>query len=667
VIAVAAAGMLVVRGGERTVTLEHPIDPKQQTELVFPDRSHWLQPWRAYLDTQPASRLTRAVGINFDVEPGEADATARLLAANGFKRARIEIGWRSVGFDQPGKIEDGGSAHALLAALKKHGLRPLILLNANQIAPGPTKQLELTLAEPAQKGARTLRLDRGSAEAAEPGRTGLNRSSDGKAADVILTSIAPDGTARLSKPLPADLAAGPHPAATLRFLPFEPPQKPDGSPNPAFERTMHGWLRYVGAVTAEARRVLGGDDFDVEIWNELSFGSDFLYADRYFDPAPKGKGDVTQVMLTRTLAWLRDPAHGVPRVGVTNGFASQTPFPAGSTSPPGLTALSKHPYQQLIRFPAGALETAQRPLDAQGRPEGRKVGGHSWRDDFVPTYDAFFPEYYLSGIQTETMIRDISPIRTVFAGAAHGRATRPKGGAPPQVWITETGLDPRGADPNRRGSPRHTSLADASPGEVARFRAKATTRALVAYVNKGATAIDFFAVKDPIYGLVDPGFFKALKRSPGTYPGDGAGGETLAAVRRITAVMSSSRPPGRTRPLKLISVSDHHGHKQFDGDGSAAHPPLYDRDVVAFLPFQAAPGRYVVPVYVMTRNLAKELPPEDFRLSIGGLGGGELRVAASDPLTGKKTPAEVVSQDAKSVVVELPLTDSPRLLTLERR
>src|SRR5438445_548536 len=74
-------------------TLSDPIDPFQQTALPFGQRSHWLQPWRAYFTTVPATTLRRAIGINFNVTPGQADATARLLADSGFRRARIEIGW----------------------------------------------------------------------------------------------------------------------------------------------------------------------------------------------------------------------------------------------------------------------------------------------------------------------------------------------------------------------------------------------------------------------------------------------------------------------------------------------------------------------------------------------------------------------------------------------
>jgi hypothetical protein len=680
---VAVVAVSLSRDGEdsRSASLKRPIDRAQLTEVAFGERSHWHQPWRAYLDTMPATRLLDAVGINFNVEPGEAEATARLLAASGFSRARVEFAWDSIDYDDPAKLADGGRIRTVLSALKAHGLRPLILLNAHHQAPGPVQRREVTLVQPAQKGQRTLRLDQASVAGATPGRTGLDRP-DGKAADVIFTSVTPDGAVELSKPLPQDMAAGPHPATTLRFAPFEFPRHPDGSRNEDFERTMQGWLQYVEAVTREAREVLGGQEFDVEIWNELSFGSDFLYADRYFDPAPPGEGDVTQELLERTISWIRDPSNGIPRVGISNGFASQTPFAAGSTSPRGLTALSKHPYQGFIRFPAGALVDDERPLDARGRVAGKQEAPGRWREDFVPEYDAFFPEYYLAAIQTETLIRDLAPFTNDLHGTRHGRDTRPRGGKAPEIWVTETGLDPAGSDPSRPGNPPRNPLAGRStPGDVEHLQAKATTRALVAFVNKGVTAIDFFAAKAEGFSLVVPGFFGALERDPGGYPGDDAGGETMRAVRRLTRALSSDAPVGEPRPLELLSVSDRHGNKQFEGDGSSAHPPLFDREVVGFFPFQVTPDQYVIPVYVMTRSLAKlykpdaprsdrtrfDLPAAEFQLEIGGLGPGEVRASASDVLTGEETPVEVASEDGDSLTVELPLTDAPRLLKLERR
>jgi hypothetical protein len=59
---------------------------------------------------------------------------------------------------------------------------------------------------------------------------------------------------------------------------------------------------------------------------------------------------------------------------------------------------------------------------------------------------------------------------------------------------------------------------------------------------------------------------------------------------------AGAAPLASPRPLSLTEISETHGHRQFDGDGSVVHPPLYNRDVVAFLPFQASAGRLAVPL-----------------------------------------------------------------------
>ena len=84
--------------------------------------------------------------------------------------------------------------------------------------------------------------------------------------------MSPDGVATLSRPLAEHRAAGPQPATTLRFRPFSRPVRGDGAPNPAFEATMAGWREYVTGVAGLARETLGPGGFDLEVWNELSFG-----------------------------------------------------------------------------------------------------------------------------------------------------------------------------------------------------------------------------------------------------------------------------------------------------------------------------------------------------------------------------------------------------------
>ncbi len=632
--------------------LRDPTDPRQQTSVLFGERSHWLQPWRAYLDTVPATRLLDAVGINFDVVPARAHAVAQLLADAGFRRARIEVGWGSFSYSHPDQLTDAASVRTMLRALQAAHIRPLILLNANDLEPCPLRTFEAKLVEPAERGARSVHVDGATAAAIVPGRSGLTPPG-GKAADILFTSVR-NGTATLSKALPVALSAGDHPAATLLYEPFTKPRLANGSEDPRFERTLAGWLDYAHAVADFATTTLGSTRFDLEIWNELSFDSDFLDLDSYYShDVDRGSGDVTKAILRRTVASLRR-SPGLAGVGIGDGFASQRPWDSGATSPVGLTAIDKHPYAPPREFPRDAVYGNERALDALGKVDAARVGGR-WRDRFVPPYTAFFPEFALTAIQTETLIRDLSPFRTTIYGVPHGRSTHPPGGTPPQVWITEWNLDP--------GEGLGGGDAGALSPVERHLQAKAALRALVAYVNKGVDAFYYFDVSDPRLGLVDP-----------HHPG---GGETIRAIKRLLGGFAGAQRLRRVRPLRLLEVGDFTGAVQFPGDGTAAHPPLYNRDVLAFLPFQVTDHRYVAATYVMTRDIAQryrtsstrpggafDLAPERFRLVIGGLGRCGLQVSMTDPLLGTRQPVRIVGCTRRALTVDVPVTDSPRLLQI---
>ena len=443
------------------------------------------------------------------------------------------------------------------------------------------RTFEAKLVEPAERGASSVHVDDATAAAIVPGRSGLTLSPGGKAAAILFTAFE-TGRRRSRSRFRMDLSAGDYPAATLLYEPFAKPRLPDGRPNPRFQRTLAGWLGYVHAVANFARQTLGSTQFDLEVWNELSFGSDFLDLDSYYSgDVDHGSGDTTEAILIDTVASVRS-SHDLAGVGIGDGFASQRPWDSGADSPVGLTALDKHPYPPPREFPRDAVFGNERALDALGKPDATRVGG-VWRDRFVPHYTAFLPEFALTAIQTETLVRDLSPYTTTIYGVPHGRFTHPRGGPPPQVWITEWGLDP--SDVLGRGD-----AGPLSPAER-HLQAKAALRALVAYVNKGVDAFYYYDVSDPGLGLVDPH--------------ERGGGETIRAIKRLLDGFDGAQRLQRVRPLRLLQVGDFTGAVQFEGDGTAAHPPLYNRDVLAFLPFQVTADRYVVAAYVMTRDIAQ--------------------------------------------------------------
>jgi hypothetical protein len=196
------------------------------------------------------------------------------------------------------------------------------------------------------------------------------------------------------------------------------------------------------------------------------------------------------------------------------------------------------------------------------------------------------------------------------------------------------------------------------------FHAKGALRWATSWLNKGAARVYFYAASSPGWGIVE---------------GGRDGGLTLRALGRLTRVLGNgSATITKPRSLSLLHITDPDGHRQFAGDGTAAHPPLYDADVLGFFPFQSSNQKVVVAVYVMTRDLTHvyrpelsesnpdryDMPPEWFRVTIGGTSGLGTAVSATDPLTGGSTGVKVVSRTADQLVLDVAVTDSPRLLVL---
>lgn len=670
---------IVVSGGPSTEggVVSDPIDPKYLLRVPFGKTSFWLQPWRAYLDTWPGSRLLNALGINFNTPTQDMEPVAQLLQESGFKLARFEIGFNTISYSEPDSLRSGNDEiiRARLRALHNHGLRPLIVLNANSEDPAPSKVARLETLATAPKGANTVHLSAASAAQVVPGLTGFNNLTWKGGPDVLITSVTSSGVATLSRRLSKPLPAGRHEGTTLLYGPFQSPTRLNGTPNPAFQATLAGWMNYVRVVCREAESITGPGGYDIEIWNELSFGSKFLNASNYGAPigngttAARNKARVTKAvvkaLLNETTNWVH--AHD-PGVGITDGFASETPFPSGLGAPIGLTALSKHPYASARTYPAAYKVGFDVPVNALGVQDLTPKPKPPYKPLFIPSYSMLMPEYMLTANSTETLIRDIAPITTEIYALVHGREVGPKGGAPVQKWITEYNISP----------PQGTT--GLSFADVAHFRAKALTRSLVAMSGKGMSRDYFFGAAPGALSLIDSAFYKALEANPGSYPGAAAGGEILRAFHNLTTALQGPGPGGAPRSLSLLSIVQEGNHAQWAGDGTAAHPSLYDREVLAVLPFQTTPDEFVIPVYVMTSNLLTlydpgapatdeqrwDLPNESFRITLGGLpeGGPEPTVSAYDPLLDAATPARLVSRQGSTAVFEIAATDYPRLLKL---
>lgn len=628
-------------------TLSAPYtDSSYLTNVPWGSHSHWLQPWRAYMETIPATTFLAGTGIvwNQKEEVKNPELLAQMLAKHGIRQVRFGINWSTLDYDNETKLKDNRAEQyrLRLLALQKYGIRPLILLNAHHGTPCPHKFSRHTVATDARAGDMTLQLNNVAQLKANYSGFKLN---DEAAAETLITEIS-GNTVTLSKPLPKDIKAGSSlRAVVLKYRPFSVPGSQD------YQETMRGWKLYVDTVTQFVADTLATTDsdrgFDLEIWNELTFGSNFLYINKYYagNPYDYDEKSIWSNLVEETAAYVEANPSLFQGVQISNGFSNTIPWVASSQQPAQIDAMSKHPYRKRNNYPQDENQHTK-SLNALGKT-----------DDFVPTYSTLFPEYQSTALRSNTIIRDIAPITTKINGVEHGRYARGVNDAVP-VWITEVNLLPKWIDPNITAE---NALA---------VKAKTTARYLCFYLNKGVKRVYLYGAAggDRGWGIVKQSFLDYGKQNI-IYPTDDTDyiSPALKTIERIVSKMSEEidRNLENTRQLEVASIEDSHDSYQFKGDGSKANPNLYNREVFAFLPFQVNSSKFVIPYYVMTRDLAHKLKPENFTVGIEKVKGTDASVTVYDPIEDRVVPVTVKSRESDSLTLELTAADYPYLLTIQ--
>jgi hypothetical protein len=616
------------------------------TKIVFGDHSHYLQPWRSYLETMPAVRFLNGVGLNLPTNNPNPDVLLQMLSRCGIKTGRSEIGWGNLDYQTETLSDNNHSLGTLLRACKAWGIRPLILLNAHQGAPCPLQFFDRTAVARADSGSKQVQLD--NVQGLVVGKSGINGITGYWAAEGLVTAI--NGTTitiskALTKAIPANATV---PMATLKYRPFSVPGSVE------YNETMAGWKKYIGTVGAFVAAALGtatsaDKGFDLEIWNELTFGSEFLSINNYYD-APKPytypENDIWGNLVDTTATYLTLIADKFTGVRCVDGFSNTIPWTASSQLPQRVNALSKHPYAGRKTF----------PKDEQG---GTNLNAAGIKDAFVPSYTEMFPEYFGCAIQTETMVRDMGPITTDIYKTNHGRFGRP--GNPCWTWMTEVGIGP-----NENGI---TDTATALS-----LKAKTSLRYYAFYLNKGVENLQIYSATEGNMGLgIVLDKFVTYTKNYSAYPANDSTylSPALTAIRNLTACFKAGLDEGLTldkcRKLSVLSLSDDHDHYQFAGNGTAANPNLYDRDVFAFLPFQVNANGFVIAYYVMTRDVQTALTPEKFTIDVKGMNGAGAQFSSYDPLNNKDVPVAVNSFNDSIVNLTLTATDYPYLLTVQEK
>jgi hypothetical protein len=669
-------------------TITNFTNPRYLTGLPFGTRSFYDQPSRAYMNTVPATTLLNAVGINYETIANtlpQSPQIFHLLADSGIKRDRISINWNAVDYNDQTQLAPGALSKIQqdVGAMKTYGIRPLIVLEAYNNGGSPNTAVRATFTTPPKIGDKTVQVDNTTAAQIIPGLSGFDRKN--QTMGIIFTAIH-GNSVTLSRPIDKNTILNGK-IRLMRYAPFQKPFLADGkTPNPAFTASVNGWVQYVKTISTTVKNTLGSDQFDLEVWNELTSNEAFLNADGYYSTLPDAgyKGNSKPQILAATGTFITNPANGFTDVRVTNGFASQTPGPSATTNPVGVTALSKHLYAigQHIS-PQNIQEGATiKPLNALLQA-GVKSTKKPYVDSFAPNAVFHYPEATMSGLITETMARDMSPITTTINGTPHGTNATNAAGQKSQVWETEwnlsvdpdpQGLQPTSSKPKKNGKASYTW----DQTDLKYIQAKSDIRYLSSFVNKGLSNVYFYsATSQGELGMVDPSFVTAATQNPTVYPGDAAGGEIMQVLQRFTHAFAGAQSITQPRQLNLQELDDYSGNIQFKGNGTSQYPNLYDRDMFGFFPYQVTNSSFMIPVYVQTLDIEKiydknapgetkfDMPPETYRLTIGGIHGDQVSTASLyDPLTNASPAVKIIAKDANDIVVEVPVTDSPRLLSI---
>ena len=631
-------------------------DSRYLTAVPFGAHSPYLLPWRSYEETIPAARFLDGIGMNINIGDGvNPDLIHQMLAKHGIRQGRYEVGWGSMRWDAD-DLEENAKRHwtPILQSAKKYGIRPLILLNSHHGVPCPTRFFDRILAAPAKKGDRTIRLT--DTKDLVIGKSGVNGLTDYWAAEALITKIEGDAVT-LSKPLPKDLgAAGAKISmATLKYRPFGPPETPE------YKETLDGWTRYARAVAKFAAQTLGTTGkpdlgFDMEIWNELSFGSNFTVINQYYQPkAFEYREDLVWGAIVTATADAAE-AHPADFAGVIfcDGFANTIPWPSAGSEPPRVAAMSKHPYPGRHTYPK---DKGRGPIiNALFKEEPNTA--------FYPSFSVNFPEYFATYLQTESVMRDLAPLTTDIYGGKHGRTARILNGkiVPVELWFTENGFAP-----NENGiTDREAALA---------LKARTTSRFYCFCLGKGMERLYLFAAleKDLWLGLVNENFVEYAKKNA-TYPADDSAfvSPALRTMARIVAHIEQDKKDldpklTATRKITVASITDTHNNFQFKGDATPEHPTLYDRDTLAILPLQVNARRFVIPYYVVTYDVQKPLTPEKFTVHLNGLKGATATVSAYDPINDKPVLVTIKQRGADFLALEVLAADYPYLLTVQEK
>jgi len=604
-------------------------------ELPWPKQSFFIQSWRSYLETIPGIKFLDGIGMGFcHGRCDDPDSELRILSESGFKNIRIEIGWSCVSWDED-KLNNEEAIVNVFKSCKKYGIKPLILLNAHHGVPCPNKSFKRKVISGGAKGSREIILN--DVSDLVPHYSGISNLTGYIMNEVFITKIDPQTKkVELSKPLPKEIKDGEEiVVSTMKYLPAHPVGTKE------FEEMAEGWLKYVKLVCETAKKAgLEDKDFELEIWNELSFGSAFMGdhgINNYYDP-PKVRfsknflweGGHAWEIAKRTVDYIKE---NYPRTRVIWGFSNTTFYHTPITQlPPKIDGQSYHPYG-----------TAKQNISEKYPPKERYP---LYIEKYIPKTTKCMPEGWAHlAIQCETLIHLLKPESRY--------KNKPKDVEKFYHYMTEHGWNPFEA-----------GISDEK--EALNYKAKCLIRGVLFWINKGIDKIYIYCDLEK-----DNRGFGILNSN---YKEEGFSTPALKALSNIVNKFKDSKEIKNSRQLDVEVVSTGKQYKVFkdlmyigkeEEKEKTPVPSLYYREMFTFLPFQITDNKFICGVYVMSYDITKQIPPMNFRLKIKNVYGENSNISYYDPLIDKEIPLKLIEKGKNYLNIEIEAVDYPRLIIIE--
>jgi len=628
------------------------IDPSQ--DIPYPQTSFYTQPWRGWMETVPATKMLNGVGVNFQGNQqnlAQDDANLQYLASIGVHDIRVGSNWGNINGTDENSFSAQSQAYwqSIFADCKRYGITPTLILYAGEGDPEPTTTpaYKPTLVGTPHVGDSQITvtgIPASDITVHQPNTTtGSSGIQDGDStfAHLLITNVVTNGdgslTLTLSRPLDNPLTS-PVSIQYMKYLPLYPVGTPE------FDNTATGWVNYARVITGLASSA-GLTNFNVEIWNELSFGSNFLNINNYYpnsaQPYPGSNGNASQLsggnkweLANRTTQYLKQ-TYG-SNVNVIWGYTNSCPTCGHPNErPPNTDGESYHPYGTGLNTFIGNIDSGSL--------------AHLQEGSYVPDIQRAVPESVTNlGYDTENIIREkLAP--------KNREKSLPLGTTNFLHYISETGFSPGGS-----GKITNTRATNQL------LKSKSILREYSFWLNKGLDQFDLYAAFDS--GSVNDGGFNLLAEgsenagSPVTQQSQSLGNLT----KQFAGAVNPTSPRNLGVTVADITPNDTTPeYNVFPADPATGEPALHYREMFQFLPFQVSNNKFVISTYLMGWNIYSPPPAMSFEVDITNVDGTKATASYYDPITDQSQPITVVSRTNNDIVLDLASVDYPRTITID--